>query len=159
MTNFPKFEYFRSREHLKNVASLPCQWCGVDGTTQAAHSNQAIHGKSRGLKSSDAFAVALCAHHHYELDQGRTMSRTERVEMFNHAYIRTVAELRKYGLWPENICPKLFCGGQMVRGVAIEQTSTGSPDFAGGEVITVSPGGPGKLISCVKCVKCGFSVT
>jgi len=45
-----KFVYRRSKTHLQNVASLPCQLCGVDGRTQAAHSNQLIHGKGRGIK-------------------------------------------------------------------------------------------------------------
>lgn len=51
------------------------------------------------------------------------------------------------------------CGDEMGPGEALEQTTTGSPDFAGGEVVTVSPGGPGKLVSCLKCSACGWSVT
>ena len=43
-------------------------------------------------------------------------------------------------------------------GVAIQQTYTGSPDFIGGECVTMSPGGPGKLVDCLKCRECGFSV-
>lgn len=50
------------------------------------------------------------------------------------------------------------CGGEMKQGQAIAQTVTGSPDFAGGEYITMSPGGTGKLIECMKCEKCGWSV-
>lgn len=37
-------------------------------------------------------------------------------------------------------CPK--CGGQMKPGQALEQACTGSPDFPGCEVATMSPGGP-----------------
>lgn len=51
------------------------------------------------------------------------------------------------------------CNGEMKPGKAIEQTYAGSPDFAGHEVITVSPGGSGKLINCLKCEKCGHSIT
>ena len=51
------------------------------------------------------------------------------------------------------------CGGEMKPGKAIEQTCTGTPDFHGGEVVTMSPGGPGKLVECQKCSKCGYSVT
>ena len=58
---------------------------------------------------------------------------------------------------PEPICRK--CGGVMVPGLAIEQTWTGIPDFIGGAVMTVSPGGPGKLSECLKCSVCGWSVT
>jgi hypothetical protein len=50
------------------------------------------------------------------------------------------------------------CGGQMQPGVAIEQTWTGTPDFPGHEVVTMSPGGPGKLVACRKCPGCGHSV-
>lgn len=57
----------------------------------------------------------------------------------------------------EGICRK--CGGSMKPSKAIEQTYTGSPDFIGGEVVTISPGGTGKLIDCLKCEKCGWSVT
>lgn len=50
------------------------------------------------------------------------------------------------------------CGGQMKPGIALEQTYTGSPDFPGGEVVTMSPGGPGRLVRCMKCERCGWSV-
>lgn len=51
------------------------------------------------------------------------------------------------------------CGGEMQPGKAIAQTFDGIPDFIGGEVCTVSAGGPGKLIGCMKCKNCGWSVT
>ena len=51
------------------------------------------------------------------------------------------------------------CNGEMKPGKAIEQTYTGIPDFIGGDVVTMSPGGPGRLIDCMKCVECGWSVT
>lgn len=48
----------------------------------------------------------------------------------------------------------------MKRGIAMQQTLTaGMPDFPGDSVgITLSPGGPGKVVSVMKCVKCGWSV-
>jgi hypothetical protein len=49
------------------------------------------------------------------------------------------------------------CGADMQPGQAIAQTFTGSRDL--GEVCTVSPGGPGRLIDCSKCPECGWSVT
>lgn len=52
------------------------------------------------------------------------------------------------------------CGGNMVPGLALAQTYTGLPDFPGdSRAVTMSPGGPGKLVPCLKCVKCGHSVT
>ncbi|MGZ8158355.1 MAG: hypothetical protein ACXWT4_06055 [Methylobacter sp.] len=52
------------------------------------------------------------------------------------------------------------CQGEMKPGKAIKNTLTGIPDFIGDDhVCTVSPGGPGKLIDCLKCPECGYSVT
>ena len=99
----PKFNYFRSKKHLKNVAGLCCQHCGADGYTQAAHSNQLKHGKGRGIKASDEFTAALCLKCHYELDQGNKLSKDERVEMWERAHNRTVAELKRLGVWPEEL--------------------------------------------------------
>ena len=57
-----------------------------------------------------------------------------------------------------NRCKK--CEGDMQPGVAIRNTLTGMPDFPGDRhATTVSPGGPGKLIDCMKCTACGWSVT
>lgn len=50
------------------------------------------------------------------------------------------------------------CAGQMRDGKAIAQTAVGTPDFAGGAVVTMSPGGSGKMIDCRKCSECGWSV-
>lgn len=52
---------------------------------------------------------------------------------------------------------KCKCGGEMRLGKAIEQTYSGEPDFPGGEVVTMSPAGPGKLVDCLKCSECGKS--
>ena len=58
----------------------------------------------------------------------------------------------------KNACAK--CGGQMKPSKAIAQTVTGIPDFPGDQhPTTLSPGGPGKLVDCLKCEKCGHSVT
>lgn len=53
------------------------------------------------------------------------------------------------------------CGGEMKPGKAIAQTLTGGlPDFPGDTYcVTLSPGGSGKLIDCLKCASCGWSVT
>lgn len=62
-------------------------------------------------------------------------------------------------LYYEKRCRK--CGGAMVQGVATGQTlSGGMPDFPGdAHGITLSPGGPGKVIPAMKCEVCGWSVT
>ena len=97
----PKFNYFRSVKHLKNVASLPCQICYVEGMTQASHSNQAVHGKGRSLRASDEFTAAICMEHHYEIDQGSNLTKQQRVDMWNEAYQKTVNRLKEQNLWPD----------------------------------------------------------
>lgn len=48
----------------------------------------------------------------------------------------------------------------MRRGQAMAQTLTGIPDFPGDQhAVTLSPGGPGRLIDCWKCRECGHSET
>ena len=54
-------------------------------------------------------------------------------------------------------CPK--CKTKMVDGKAIAQTYTGVGDFGDDDIVTLSPGGPGKLVSVSKCPQCGFSTT
>lgn len=65
-------------------------------------------------------------------------------------------------LWgqPCNVEKCKKCGGAMKPGKAIEQTWTGTPDFYGdARAVTMSPGGMGKLIDCMKCEDCGWSIT
>lgn len=89
-----KFNYVRDRKYLQRVAELPCQHCGVEGQTQAAHSNWAEHGKGRGIKASDEFTAALCYVCHAELDQGKNLSKAQRREMWSKAYEKTRALCR-----------------------------------------------------------------
>lgn len=102
----PKFHYFRSKKHLKNVASLPCQVCGLEGSTQAAHSNQAKHGKGRGIKASDEYTAALCFKHHFLIDQGNSLTKEERVEMWEKAHQKTISALIEQDLWPTELQPR-----------------------------------------------------
>lgn len=56
-------------------------------------------------------------------------------------------------------CPK--CKIELKPGIAIQQTWTcGVPDFGKHDrIVTMSAGGPGKLIQCEKCPECGFSLS
>jgi hypothetical protein len=100
----PKQQYFRSRKHLMNVASLPCQNCYIEGHTQAAHSNWAdLGGKARGLKASDEYTAALCQACHTELDSGARLTKEQRKDLWQMAYQRTVNRLVKNNLWPVDI--------------------------------------------------------
>lgn len=49
------------------------------------------------------------------------------------------------------------CKVELVPGKAIEQTCGGISDFQ--EIVTISNGGPGRLIDCLKCPICGYSIS
>lgn len=53
------------------------------------------------------------------------------------------------------------CHIEMQPGKALAQTFVGgAPDFPGDtHSVTLSVGGPGELIDCVKCPQCGRSIT
>lgn len=96
----PKFPYVRSKALLEACRRIACQHCGADdGTVCAAHSNQALHGKGKGIKASDVWIAALCHRCHSMLDQGREWSRETRAAIWWAAHLKTVALLTKLGLW------------------------------------------------------------
>jgi hypothetical protein len=99
----PKFNYYRSTKHLKNVASLPCQNCYIEDQTQAAHSNWAEHGKGRGIKASDEFTAALCQKCHMELNSGARLSKDQRRLLWQIAYQKTISNLKSNGQWPDHL--------------------------------------------------------
>jgi hypothetical protein len=103
-----KFNYWRSKKHLKNVASLPCQICGLDGQTQAAHSNMAVHGKGRGIKASDIYTAALCFACHHDIDAGHSLTKEQKQTMFLDALKRTWAELQVRDLLPIDMLDPLL---------------------------------------------------
>jgi len=77
------------------MRSLPCGNCWTeDNTIVAAHRNQ---GKGMGLKVSDALVAPLCHRCHMELDQGKLLSRDERREMWDRAFIRGMQQLIETG--------------------------------------------------------------
>lgn len=49
------------------------------------------------------------------------------------------------------------CQSPMREGIAMESTLTGAPDFINGECVTLSEGGPGRLVAVMKCTECGWS--
>ena len=92
---YPKTKYLRDKKRLEACRALPCQHCGAeDGTVIAAHANNAIYGKGRGIKASDEFVAALCQKCHYEVDQGKTLSKDEKSQMWHNAYVKTVKLLK-----------------------------------------------------------------
>ena len=85
---------YRSKRLLELVRNCPCQHCLIqDGTVVAAHSNQLRDGKGRGIKANDYRVAALCYRCHMELDQGKDLSKLERVEMWEEAHRKTIGLL------------------------------------------------------------------
>jgi hypothetical protein len=99
---FQKHQYVRSKKLLKLVAGLDCQACGSGNMVQAAHTNWG-GGKGRGVKADDNLVAALCLKCHYQIDQGKDMSKEERQEMWEQAHIATVKKLYIQGLWPVDV--------------------------------------------------------
>ena len=100
---FPKTEYIRSQKLLKAVASLRCMHCGTSEGVQASHSNWAEHGKAKSLKASDIYVAALCQRDHYEIDQGKNLTKNQRKEMWLNAHKKTVETLVLNREWPSSI--------------------------------------------------------
>jgi predicted Fe-S protein YdhL (DUF1289 family) len=102
---FPKYDYVRSPKLLQAARQIACQNCGRDdGTVCAAHTNWQ-GGKGRGIKADDNLIASLCYRCHSQIDQGATLSKTERQNIWRAAHNRTVALLVAKDLWPKD-CPK-----------------------------------------------------
>lgn len=98
----PKYEYFRSKVHLKNVRAIHCLGCGLVGESQAAHSNQGRHGKGKGIKSSDEFTIPLCQNCHRDFDHYSTLDRDKSERYFMQKLEATIFYLQQLGkLLPE----------------------------------------------------------
>lgn len=91
---------FRSRKLLDAARHSPvCFGCDRpnDGTVVAAHSNQSRDGKGAGHKAADYRIAFLCCSCHTEVDQGRRMSRGERVAFWEEAHRKTMGWLFESG--------------------------------------------------------------
>ena len=100
--SFQKHQYIRSKKLLKLVAGLDCQACGSGHMVQAAHSNWG-GGKGRGIKADDNLVAALCLKCHFEVDQGKDLTKDERRLMWYLAHNQTVAKLCEQGIWPADV--------------------------------------------------------
>jgi hypothetical protein len=99
---FQKHNYVRSKKLLKLVAGLDCQACGSGQMVQAAHTNWG-GGKGRGIKADDNLVAALCLKCHFEVDQGKDLTKDERQLMWYLAHNLTVAKLCEQGKWPIDV--------------------------------------------------------
>ena len=77
----------RDAKRLTAVRLLPCVKCG-QSPSQAAHSNSAKHGKGRGIKASDQFAIPLCHSCHFQFDTFQFGNRAESEAMFDQWLVR-----------------------------------------------------------------------
>lgn len=81
------------------VSTLPCAKCGIEGYSQAAHSNLWEHGKGRGMKSDDRFVFPLCCTRpgvlgcHAEHDQLIGVTAEEAEENTKKWLLQTYVEL------------------------------------------------------------------
>ena len=82
---------YRNPKLIKLLRELPCQCCGrLSETVCAAHRNE---GKGMGIKVSDALVAAMCSTCHFELDNGKSLTKEERRDMWNRAFIGTMKYL------------------------------------------------------------------
>lgn len=89
---------YRNKALLRCVSSLPCQLCGRQGETQAAHANWTEYGKGMAIKAHDCYVAALCVHCHQSIDQGSKLDYGERKELWEAAWRKTILVLFEDGL-------------------------------------------------------------
>lgn len=92
---------YRNRGLLDLAYELPCMLqlaCCEGGVGEPAHSNQPRHGKGGSIKAHDCFFVPACRPCHRELDQGKTMTRDEKRDAWDEAFLRTYQALWERGL-------------------------------------------------------------
>ena len=99
----PKEKPYRNENLRRAVASLPCQNCGLEGYTQASHSNQLKDGRGIGHKTSDAMLAALCNSCHYQIDYGKDLGREQKQEIWNAAHRKTMRALIERELLVVNV--------------------------------------------------------
>ena len=94
----PKQKYVRDGEYLRWVASLPCAHCGIEGRSQAAHSDDnGVGGKGMGIKAYPWRVAALCPQCHVDLDSGSFLSKQERRDQWDEAHRSTIGQLFERG--------------------------------------------------------------
>lgn len=96
------------------------------------------------------------------LTRFRDSGQAQRCEFCNELPL-TERERKRMKELHFELCPRHGCFGLMKPGIATGQTYTaGTPDFPGQTYTagqTISPGGPGSVINCLKCDECGHSIT
>ena len=97
LTNGVKMNY-RNPKLLKLAKDAPCVLCGSnDGTVVACHSNQLRDGKGTGIKAKDYRISYMCAAHHNMVDNGKDLSREERIALWEDAHRKSIGWLFENG--------------------------------------------------------------
>lgn len=85
---------YRNKNLLKAAQYAPCMLCGKkDGTVVAAHSNQLKDGKGIGIKSHDYRIATLCHICHFKIDNGKDMTKYEKIDLWEEAHRKTIGWL------------------------------------------------------------------
>lgn len=94
----PKRQYLRDKDYRRWVASLKCAHCGVQGFSQAAHSDDnGAGGKGLALKACDSTIYPACGPRpgdpgcHWLLGSSGTYTKAERHEFERFYAINTRA--------------------------------------------------------------------
>ncbi len=101
-----------------------------------------------------------CCQQSFLQDEVADGQRTRHRNRSEHGIIYAHASRMAGATYPTDLLTCSACHtGTLGPSQALQSTYTGSPDFPDGEVVTMSPGGPGRLVDCLKCQSCGHSVS
>lgn len=95
-----KTPIYRNKKLLAAMKNAPvCFLCDRpnDGTIVGAHSNQIRDGKGIGLKAHDYRISALCSVCHFEIDNGKDLTRMQKMERWEKAHRETIGWLFESG--------------------------------------------------------------
>lgn len=98
---FLKIKTYRNKKLLAVAKEVPeCFLCGAlnDGGVVMAHSNQGRDGHGMGIKSQDHRIAAICANCHFEIDNGKDLTRMQKIERWEQAHRATMGWLFESGM-------------------------------------------------------------
>lgn len=78
-------------KHLADMChGQPCYLridaCCMRANSVPCHSNQSIHGKGMSIKAAHRFTVPGCDRCHFEIDQGKNLTKQEKFAIWDAAY-------------------------------------------------------------------------
>lgn len=92
---------YRNKKLLALAKDAPCCFACMksnDGSVVACHSNSQRFGKGLGIKASDAAIAFMCNRCHAETESGKRLTREQRTEVWEQAFIDTMVWLFESGL-------------------------------------------------------------